>query len=209
MKLTAILQWRHACKGMNGEKIPQEKIDEILESINLAPTSLGLQAYKVFVIENQELKETIYKEACPQQPITACSHLLVFASCTQITEKELDNYFDLIKRKRNPGEEWLNNYRKKVESFMERNYNYFEDWLARQTYIALGVACVAAANEEIDSVPIEGFNKAVLDKILKLKEHNLGSTFMLPLGYKDPEKDWMNNQPKVRKNLHDLIEVIK
>lgn len=209
MKLTEGLQWRHACKGMNGEKIPQEKVNKILEAINLAPTSLGLQAYKVLVIENQELKETIFKEACPQQPITACSHLLVFASYTQITTKDLDTYFDLIKRKRNPGDEWLSNYRKKVEGFMERNYNYFEDWLARQTYIALGVACVAAASERIDSVPVEGYDKAALDKILKLKERNLASTVMLPLGYKDPEKDWMNNQPKVRKDLNDLIEVIR
>lgn len=209
MKLTEDLLWRHACKGMNGEKVPQEKIDKILEAINLAPTSLGLQAYKILIIENQELKETIFRDACPQQPITACSHLLIFASYTQITEKDLDIYFDLIERKRNPGKEWLTNYRRKVESFMERNYNYFEDWLARQTYIALGVACVAAASERVDCVPIEGYNKGNLDKILKLKEQNLTSTFMLPLGYKDPEKDWMNNQPKVRKNLYDLIEIIR
>lgn len=209
MKLIDDLKWRHACKGMNGERVPQEKIERILEAINMAPTSLGLQAYKVFVIENQELKEKIKNEACPQQPVAACSHLLVFASYTQITEKDLDKYFDLIKIKRNPGEEWLNNYRKKIGFFMEKNYNNFENWLARQTYIALGVACVAAANERVDSVPIEGYDKDILDNILKLKEQNLASTFMLPLGYKDLEKDWMSNQPKVRKDLAELVEVIK
>lgn len=209
MGLAEDLKWRHACKGMNGSKVPQDKVDRILEAINMAPTSLGLQAYKVFVVENQQLKEKIMKEACPQQPIAACSHLLVFASYTQITEIYLDEYFDLIKRKRNPEKEWMDTYRKRIESFLERNYNYFEDWLARQTYIALGFACVAAANERVDSVPIEGYNKDALDKILGLREQNLASTFLLPLGHADPEKDWLYNTPKVRKDKKDLIEVIK
>ncbi len=100
-------------------------------------------------------------------------------------------------------------YRKKIESFLEKNYNDLEGWLARQVYIALGIACVAAANEKVDSVPIEGFDKEALNKILDLSSQHLGSVVLLPLGYKDPEKDWMDNQPKVRKDKDDLFEVIK
>lgn len=209
MSLQDDLNWRHACKGMNGMKVPQEKVDKILEAINLAPTSLGLQAYKVIVIENQELKERIREEACPQQPITGCSHLLVFAPYTQITDAYLDEYFDLIRRKRNPEKEWCDNYRKRIEFFIEKNYNYFEAWVAHQVYIALGIGCVAAANERIDSVSIEGFDKAVLNKILDLPSKHLSAQILLPLGIKDPETDWMNGLPKVRKDLRDLIEVIK
>ncbi|MDR2954285.1 MAG: nitroreductase family protein [Prevotella sp.] len=209
MDLLHNLNWRHACKGMNGSKVPQEKVDRILEAINLAPTSLGMQAYKVIVIENQDLKQKIYNEACPQQPIIACSHLLLFAPFTQITSEYLDEYFDLIKRKRNPDPEWSKKYRTKIEGFMERNYNNFESWLTKQVYIALGVACVAAANEEVDSVPIEGFDKDALNRILDLPSQHLSSGILLPLGYRDPGKDWMNGQPKVRKDLKDLIEIIK
>jgi len=194
---------------MNGTKVSQEKIDRILEAINLAPTSLGMQAFKVLVIENEQLKKQIYDEACAQQPITACSHLLVFASYTQITESYLDDYFVLIQRKRNPGKDWCDKYRKKIEGFMEKNYNDLEDWLSRQVYIALGFACVAAANERVDSVPVEGFDKEALNRILDLPSQHLTSSIMLPLGYKDPEKDWINNTSKVRKDIEDLIEVIK
>ncbi|MFV0417364.1 MAG: NAD(P)H-dependent oxidoreductase [Dysgonomonas sp.] len=209
MNLINDLQWRHACKGMNGTKVPQEKIERILEAINLAPTSLGMQAFKVLVIENEQLKQKIYDEACPQQPITACSHLLVFAPYTDISEGNLNSYFELIKRKRNPGEEWCNKYRTKIQGFMEKNRNGVASWLAHQVYIALGVACVAAANERVDSVPIEGFDKEALNRILDLPSKHLTSGVMLPLGYKDPEKDWVNNTPKVRKDIEDLIEVIK
>lgn len=209
MNLIEDLNWRHACKGMNGTKVPQEKINRILEAVNLAPTSLGMQAFKVLVIENKELKEQIYKEACQQQPITECSHLLVFASYTEISNRYLDEYFSLIERKRNPGKEWCDKYRKKIEFFMEKNYNDLEGWLAKQTYIALGIACTVAANERVDSVPIEGFDKEALNRILNLPDKHLSATFILPLGYKDPAQDWMNNQPKVRKGLNDLIEVIR
>lgn len=209
MNLIDDLNWRHACKGMNGTKVSKEKIDNILEAINLAPTSLGMQVFKVLVIENQKLKEQIFNEACQQQPVTACSHLLVFATGTQITEKYLDDYFALIERKRNPGKDWCDKYRKKIETFREKNYENLEGWLARQVYIALGFACVVAANERVDSVPIEGFDKNILNKILNLPDQHLSAVVMLPLGYKDPEKDWINNQPKVRKDTKDLFEVIK
>ena len=60
MSLIEDLKWRHACKGMNGAKVPQDVVERILEAINLTPTSLGMQAFKVFVIENKDLKEKIY-----------------------------------------------------------------------------------------------------------------------------------------------------
>lgn len=209
MNLQNDLNWRHACKGMNGQKVPQDKVNRILEAINMAPTSLGLQAFKVLVIENEQLKKRIYDEACQQQPIIACSHLVVFAPYTQITEKDLDEYFALIQRKRNPEKAWCDRYRLKIENFKEKNYNDEEGWLARQIYIALGFACIAAANERVDSVPIEGFDKEALNRILDLPSKHLTAGIMLPLGYGDPEKDWLSNQPKVRKDIKDLIEFIK
>ena len=59
MELLDKLKWRYAAKAMNGKKIPQEKVDNIIEAISLAPTSSGLQPFEVFVITNQELKEKI------------------------------------------------------------------------------------------------------------------------------------------------------
>jgi nitroreductase len=47
MELLDKLNWRYAAKAMNGQKISQEKIDNIIEAISLAPTSSGLQPFIV------------------------------------------------------------------------------------------------------------------------------------------------------------------
>jgi nitroreductase len=46
MELIEKLNWRFATKAMNGQKVPQEKVDKILEAARLAPTSSGLQPLK-------------------------------------------------------------------------------------------------------------------------------------------------------------------
>ena len=80
MELLDKLNWRYATKAMNGEKVPQEKIDAILEAASLAPTSSGLQPFEILVITNPELKEKIKAIAWNQSVVTDCSHLLVFAA---------------------------------------------------------------------------------------------------------------------------------
>lgn len=211
MNLIESLRWRHACKRMNGAKVSQEKIDRILEAISLAPTSLGLQAYKVFVVENEDLKAEIYDKACQQMPVKECSHLLVFATYTQITEKDLDAYFDLIRERRKElaTDEWCKNYRERVRMFLDREYERMEEWLAQQVHIALGVACVAAADEQVDSVPIGGFDPKALNEVLDLTKHGLASVVLLPLGYSDEKNDWNAKLPKVRKDSKDFIEILK
>ena len=59
--LIETLNWRYATKRMNGNKIPSEKLDVILEAIKLSPSSAGLQPYTVFVTEDQAVKEKIHK----------------------------------------------------------------------------------------------------------------------------------------------------
>ena len=80
MELLEKLKWRYAAKAMNGEKVSQEKIDNILEAARLAPTSSGLQPFEIMVITNPEVKQEIRKIAWNQSVVTDCSHLLVFAA---------------------------------------------------------------------------------------------------------------------------------
>ena len=95
MELIEKLKWRYATKAMNGQKVPQEKIDHIIEAISLAPTSSGLQPFEVYVITNQEVKEKIKLIAWNQSVITDCSHLLVFASWDTYTADRINKMFDL------------------------------------------------------------------------------------------------------------------
>jgi len=55
---------------------------------------------------------------------------------------------------------------------------------------------------------MEGFDSEALDKILGLREKGLRSTLLLPIGYKDVDKDWLVNLIKVRKPMEKLVTFI-
>jgi nitroreductase / dihydropteridine reductase len=206
MELLDKLKWRYATKAMNGQKVPQEKIDNIIEAISLAPTSSGLQPFKVFIITNQKIKEEIKPIAWNQSVITDCSHLLVFAAWDTYTADRINKMFDLTNTVRGFTNEGWENYRQMLlktypQKEAEVNFNH----AAKQAYIAFSLAIAAAAFEEVDSTPIEGFDPIALDKILGLSEKGLRSCVILTLGYRDSDKDWLVNLKKVRKSRIDLV----
>ena len=94
--LIETLNWRYAAKRMNGNKIPSEKLDVILKAIQLSPSSVGLQPYTIFVIEEQEIKEKIQKVAYMQPQVVESSHLIVFAYWKKITAENIADYIKLI-----------------------------------------------------------------------------------------------------------------
>ena len=203
------LNERYATKAMNGKVVPQEKIDNILEAIRLAPTSSGLQPFEVFVVENPEVKSKIKDIAWNQSQVTDCSHLLVFAAWDNYTEDRINYMFDLTNEIRGFKNEGWENYRQMLlSSYPQKDAETNFEHAARQTYIAFMAAIAQAAYEGVDNTPMEGFDPAALDKILGLREKGLRSTLLLPLGYKDADNDWLVNLVKVRKPMEKLVTVI-
>lgn len=210
MELIEKLNWRYAAKAMNGEKVAQDKIDTIIEAASLAPTSSGLQPFEIFVITNPEIKEKIRPIAWNQSVITDCSHLLVFAAWDTYTADRINKMFDLTNSIRGTKNEGWENYRQMLlnsypQKDAEENFNH----AAKQAYIAFSQSIAAAAFEGVDSTPLEGFDADALDEILNLREKGLRSCVMLPLGYRDAEKDWLVNLTKVRKSKEDLVTLIE
>lgn len=209
MELLDKLNWRYAAKAMNGEKVAQEKIDNIIEAISLAPTSSGLQPFEVLVITNQEVKEKIRPVSWNQSVITDCSHLLVFAAWDTYTEERINKMFDLTNEVRGFKNQGWEDYRQMLlGAYPPRDAEVNFNHAARQAYIAFSQAIAAAAFEGVDATPLEGFDPEAVDEILKLREKGLRSCVMLPLGYRDTENDWLVNLKKVRKSKEDLITVI-
>ncbi len=209
MSFIDILNQRYATKAMNGEVVPEEKIKSILEAIRLAPTSSGLQPFEVLVITNPETKAEIRKIAWNQSPVTDCSHLFVFAAWDHYTADRINHMFDLTNEIRGFENEGWENYRKMLlSSYPQRDPEVSFQHAARQTYIAFMAAITQAAYEGVDCTPMEGFDPGALDKILKLKEKNLRSTLLLPMGYRAAEKDWLVNLVKVRKPMEELVTLV-
>ncbi len=207
MNLIEKLNWRYATKRMNGAKVPQDKLDKILEAIRLAPTSFGLQPFKVIVIENKELREKIFNEACQQPQIKEASHILVFAANKNVSETQIAEYMNLIATTRNIPVEGLSGFKAMFNGVVagspEQNYA----WTARQAYIAFGIGIAAAALEDVDATPMEGFSVEAMDRVLGLADQNLSAVTILSLGYRDEANDQLAKAPKVRKSKNDLFEI--
>lgn len=200
------LNWRYATKAMNGVKINDSKIDNILEATILAPTSSGLQPFEVLVIKNSELKEKIKPVANNQSVITDCSHLLIFAAWDDYTEERINHAFKISTEIRGFNHDW-DNYRKRlIDMYVGRDAKENFEHAARQAYIGFSFAIVAAALERVDCTPIEGFKPEAVDELLGLKEKGLRSVLLLPLGYRDENNDWLVNLKKVRKPKEDFIK---
>jgi nitroreductase/dihydropteridine reductase len=201
------LEWRYAAKKMNPAKaVPQEKVDRILEATRLAASSSGLQPYEVIVITNKEVREKIKPIAWNQAQITDGSHVLVFAAWDNYTAERINATFDLVNAERGTTNEGWENYRKMLLATYpgrdpELNFNH----AARQAYIGLGTALIAAAEEQVDSTPMEGFDPKAQDEILGLQSRGLRSVVILPLGYRADEGDWLVNLKKVRRAKSEFI----
>ncbi len=210
MELLDKLNWRYAAKAMNGEKVSEEKIANIIEAARLAPTSSGLQPFEIIVVKNQAIKEAIRPVAWNQSMITDCSHLLVFAAWDTYTAERINKMFDLTNEVRGFKNEGWENYRQMLlnnypQKDAEENFNH----AAKQAYIAFSAAIIAAAYEGVDTTPIEGFDPTAVDEILDLRAKGLRSCVLLPIGYRNADKDWLVNLKKVRKSTEDLVTVVE
>lgn len=198
--LLDLLNWRYATKKMNSKLVAQEKIERIIEATRLAPTSSGLQPFEVLIVTNQELKEKIKLISWNQSVVSECSHLMIFAAWDTYTAERINSTFDLVNETRGFTNEGFEAYRKMLlGSYPFRDPEINFQHASRQAYIALGMAMIQAAEEKVDSTPMEGFDPNALDELLGLKRLRLRSTVMLPLGYRDESGDWNASLIKVRR----------
>ncbi|WP_343557862.1 NAD(P)H-dependent oxidoreductase [Sphingobacterium sp.] len=200
MALLDTLEWRYATKKYDPtKKVAQEDLNKILEAARMAPSSSGLQQFRVIVITNQELKEKIVPVAWGQQIVADSSHLLVFAAWDRYTDERIDNTFDQMNTLRGLPLDTTDEYKKRLKgqfaSFTEEQQAAHA---AKQAYIAFGLAIAQAAELGIDATPMEGFSNVELDELLGLDKLGLKSAVMLPLGYRMEEQDWLLKLKKFR-----------
>ena len=209
MSLLEKLNWRYTTKKFSDKKVEQEKINKILEAINLSASSGGLQPYRVFVVENKAVQKDLRGESFNNQ-IEEASHLLVFASFNQVTKQHIDDYMNLVAEVRSIEVSGLEELRTALESWhLIKTEENSSIWAAKQAYIGLGTALIAAAEEKVDATPMEGFDPENVDKVLNLKEKGLKSAVLLALGYRDSENDWNVNLKKVRLPIEEFIVKVK
>jgi len=207
MALLETLEWRYATKKYDPtKKVDQKDVDKIIEAARMAPSSSGLQPFRVILIADQQLKEQIVPIAWGQQNIAESSHLLVFAAWDKYTDERIDTTFDQMNAYRGLPLDTTDDYKNRLKAmFAALTEEQQAAHAAKQAYISFGMAIAQAAELKIDATPMEGFSNAELDQFLGLDTIGLKSVVLLPLGYRQAEEDWLLKLKKFRLPKHEFL----
>ncbi len=195
------LNWRYATKKYDASKsVSREDLDRVLSAIQLAPSALGLQPYHIVVVEGET------KNALIQAGKENATYLLVFCARADLVQHS-KQYVGNIMTTRGVTKEDLVGF----QSIIDATINSLDEeksfaWSARQAYIALGFGLAAAAELEIDSSPMEGFDPQKYTEVLGLPSH-MRPVVLLALGYRDHEDPYdPSRMKKVRAPKEELFD---
>lgn len=200
------LKWRYAVKKFDHHKILSDnQINILKQAFNLTATSYGLQPIKLVVVKNKDIQKELVLHSWNQQQVSQASHLLVICVDTKLDETDVEKYFERVKEIRNTPDEIINSFKEYLKTTISgKTKEDLLSWGKNQAYLALGNLLTVCANEKIDSCPMEGFIPEKYNEVLGLKEKNLSSVLVLPVGYR-AEGDIMTHQKKVRKNICEIV----
>jgi nitroreductase/dihydropteridine reductase len=209
MNLIENLKWRYATKKFDADKkVPDEALAFLKEAIQLSASSYGLQLYKVLIIQDMELREKLKAASWGQPQITDCSHLFVFCQYQKIKPEHIERFMALKASLQNLDVDSLKGYAAFIMGKLEeKSAAELQNWMARQTYLALGNLLAACAELRIDAGPMEGFEPEKYNEILGLEEKGLTTFVIAAVGYRSVE-DRTQFDKKVRKPLEELFEVV-
>ena len=208
MNYLEALSRRYSVKKFNKEIIPQEKLFNILESGKLSASSLGLQPYKILVVESEEMKQKLIPAFYNPSQISTCSHLIVIISKKTLDESYVNGYFRHISEVRETPLEKLELFRNSINQHIsQKTQDEIFNWAEKQSYIVLANLMYAAAIENVDSCPMEGFRQELIEEILDVNPETEKVTVTLALGYRS-EEDYLQHMKKVRKPNEKLFKFI-
>jgi nitroreductase len=201
--------WRYATKKFDAaKKVSQANMDFLKEAIRLSTSSYGLQAYKIILVENPEIRAKLQPASWGQSQIVDASHLIVFANYTKIDNEDIDSYLNTIATTRNIPIEAVSGYGDYMKgAILKKSSEEINIWNQKQTYLALGNLLAAAAEIRVDVTPMEGFVPAQYNEILGLDKLNLNAALVAAVGYRS-EEDATQHNKKVRKSNEDLFITI-
>lgn len=217
--LLEAMKYRYATKKFDPSKvISDEDFQTILESARLAPTSFGLEPWKILVIQNKDIRNEMMPHAWGAKAgLEGASHFVVFLTRNKEDITFGSPYMDhMLKEVHELPDESYQFYSKAYTAFATEHMHTLDsertahDWTARQAYIVMANMMVMAAYMGIDSCPLEGYEPEPMKKILadewKLYDPaHYNIAVMAAFGYRAevPHRD------KSRRPLSESVEWVK
>ena len=208
MNLMKALHWRYAVREFSGDNIAPEQLQQLLEATRLSASSYGLQPYHLLVIESPKVRQQLVEFSLGQDKVANCSHLIIFAAHTNVGDATVDRYIQQFSVVREVTPVQLHNMAEHYKvALASMNDAQRQEWAHQQAYIALGNFLTCAALLEIDTCPMTGIEAEGYDWILGLREKNLTTTAVCPIGIRHPI-DTSAKQKKVRFDLQDMVTLL-
>ncbi|EOL45196.1 NAD(P)H-dependent oxidoreductase [Enterococcus caccae] len=213
-KILTAFEHRHATKSFDPtKKIPTEDWETILEAARLSPSSFGYEPWSFLLIENSQIKEELKEFAWGAiNSLNGASHFIIALARKNVTAESshvkhmVEDVFGLPFSPDAPQTQMFKQFQ--VNDFDLNSERSLFDWASKQTYIALANMMTTAALLEIDSCPIEGFNRADVETYLSKKglldTNEFGVSYMLGLGYRTKEIPL-----KKRQSMDEILTVIE
>jgi nitroreductase / dihydropteridine reductase len=207
------LNWRYATKSFDtNKKLSDEQLSFVKETLRLAPSSYGIQAWKFVEIKTPEIRQKLKEAGWNQSQFTESSSL--FALCTYVdpvsnAEEIVNTYVEELISQRGVTAESLDGYKNMMINAM-KNGNTMNDpahsqhWLDNQMYIALGQAMTACAIAGIDTCPMEGFDVAKANEILDVEKLGLKVNCFLAVGFRNADDKYATTK-KVRNSVDKVF----
>lgn len=215
--LLKLAEASHLTKLFDGSVIPENKISILRAVLRSAPSSLNIQATHYVFAASPVARARIAKSVqngfeLNHAKILTASHVIVFCSRMSLPSAHMD---EVAAHERNdgrfPNDDLENRWRELVKGGLAAHEYELKDlshWIEKQTYLALGIALMTAAELGISALPMEGFNPKVLDAELGLRGAGYTSSVMLALGGQSPE-DYIIGTPKSRLPEGRLFTVLE
>ena len=209
MDYVQALEKRYSVKKFDCDrKVSHQQLNRILEAGRLSVSSLGLQPYKILVVQSEEMLKKCIPAFYNSSQISTCSHLVLLVSKKSIDEGYINRYFDHITKVRNIAADSLLSFRSSISNFIQtKDENSLLHWTEKQAYIVLGNLIFASALEEVDTCPMEGYDAEKLQQILGVNVASERISVALALGFRAKD-DVFQSMKKVRKPDENLFTFI-
>src|SRR4030042_2285215 len=86
MEFFEVIKNRHSIRAFANREVEAEKLQQILETANLAPSSGNLQAYEIYVVTDAKKRDGLSCAALAQEHIAKAPVALVFCTHAELTQ---------------------------------------------------------------------------------------------------------------------------
>lgn len=215
MSILQAAESRYATKAFDPtRKLNDEQIDTLKAVLRLSPSSINYQGWHFLIITSDIAKGKLAKSchgmfAYNAQKVKDAAMMVVLCTKTEVTEAHAKHMLNQEFKDGRFADKTAKEERETVifgylEALNTQAKHYAQAWLDKQAYIALGGVLLAAADMKIDSVPIEGFDKVVVNETFDLPNRGFHATVMAGFGF-HCETDFNARLPKSRLPENELF----